>query len=83
MRDYLAPSTAASECHQLGLRSSDSTRFFPDDITPKQFLADENVRDEVEGCLRILQNEGVWVEAIVTKDPKGGMQIVNTQVNEY
>jgi hypothetical protein len=54
VRDYLALSTAPSECHQLGLRSSDSSRFFPDDMTPKLFLADENVRDEVEGCLRIL-----------------------------
>ena len=52
-------------------------------MTPKQFLADENVRDEVEGCLRVLQKDGVWVEAIVTKGLNGQMQVVNTQINEY
>ena len=83
MRDYLAASTAPSECHQLGLRSSDSSRFLPDDMTPKKFLADENVRDEVEGCLRVLQKDGVWIEAIVTKGQNGQMQVVNTQINEY
>ena len=52
-------------------------------MTPKQFLRDENVRAEVEGCLRILQHQGVWVEALVAKAGDRGLQIVNTQVNEY
>jgi hypothetical protein len=42
-------------------------------MTPKKFLRDENVRAEVEGCLKVLQYQGIWVEAMVRRNKNGSL----------
>ena len=83
MKDFLAAQEDNAHCYQISLRSSETDNFFPDDMTPKKFLRDENVRAEVEGCLQVLQSQGVWIEAVVYKNKAGQLQISNTQINDY
>jgi hypothetical protein len=83
VKDFLAPKDDSAHCYQIQLRSSERDNFFPDDMTPKKFLRDENVRAEVEGCLQVLQCQGVWIEAVIGKNKAGALQITNTQINDY
>jgi len=73
----------SSHIYQLSIKSSQEDNFFPDDMTPKMYLRDENVRAEVEGCIKVLQCKNIWVEAIVKMGQQGLLEVVETQVNEY
>ena len=83
VRDSFSGNEETAPCYQLSLKSSEADNFFPEDMTPKKFLRDENVRAEVEGCLQVLQCQGVWIEAIISKNKAGALQGINTQINDY
>ena len=67
--------------YQISIVSTDLDAFFPDKISPTEYLAKESVREELEEYLNFLLRKKVWVEAGIKKvkgESSEQLQIVHT-----
>jgi hypothetical protein len=71
-----------SHYYQLQIVSSDLDSFFPDKISPSEYLAKESIREKLDDCLEVLLRKNVWVEAGVqrTEGTDQQMRIVHTSL---
>jgi hypothetical protein len=67
--------------YQLQIVSSDLDSFFPDKISPSEYLAKESIREKLDDCLEVLLRKNVWVEAGVQRiEGTHQMKIVQTSL---